>query len=297
MKKLAFRFIISTILMFTLTTMVSSCGSADTDPVLTNVFKTTLVESYETESSVSIEYMRCYNGKVFTAYQNNGVDVIVRSISDDGVSEESTYKVSWFSENSEVYLQNFDLRDGRPVFLLSVPDENALRLDYYVLECGGDNEEGILLPEFNQTAELFAAGSEYIVFASTDNISVFSYDGALVSECDIDGELTTMTETNLAYRNGNKYYISSFNAASGTISDTAEVKLDGVRNIYFDENCNHYADTKDLLYCILLKATNIRRSSAGKIPLLIIRLYLSFLLSTATTRHIIGVTLSSTKIR
>ena len=159
MKKLAFRFIISTILMFTLTTMVSSCGSADDNLVLTNVFRTTLAESYDTDSSVSIVYMRCYNGKVFTAYQN-GWNVIVRSISDDGVSEESTYKVPRFSENSEVYLQNFDLRDGKPVLLLSVPDENALRLNYYVLECGGDNEEGILLPEFNQTAELFAAGSD-----------------------------------------------------------------------------------------------------------------------------------------
>ena len=153
MKKLAFRFIISTILMFTLTTMVSSCGSTDDKPVLTNVFKATLAESYDTDSSVSIEYMRCHDGKVFTAHQNGG-DVIVRSISDDGVSE-STYKVPWFSENSEVYLQNFDLRDGKPVLLLSVPDENALRLNYYVLECGGVNEEGILLPEFNQTAELF----------------------------------------------------------------------------------------------------------------------------------------------
>lgn len=247
MKKLAFRFIISTILMFTLTTMVSSCGSADDNLVLTNVFRTTLAESYETESSVSIVYMRCYNGKVFTAYQN-GWNVTVRSISDDGVSEESTYKVPRFSENSEVYLQNFDLRDGKPVLLLSIPDENALRLNYYVLECGGDNEEGILLPEFNQTAELFAAGSEYIILASTDNISVFSYDGVLVSECDIDGELTAMTENNLAYRNGNKYYISSFDAENGTISDTVEVKLDGVRNIYFDENGNYYADTKDSLY-------------------------------------------------
>ena len=138
-------------LLIVVTTVVSSCGSVDDKPVLTNVFKATLAESYDTESSVSIEYMRCYNGKVFTAHQNGG-EVIVRSISDDGVSEESTYKVTRFSENGDVYLQNFDLRAGRPVFLLSVPDENALRLNYYVLECGGDNEEGILLPEFNQTA-------------------------------------------------------------------------------------------------------------------------------------------------
>ena len=237
------------LLLIVVSGVVSSCGSTDDKPVLTNVFKATLAESYDTDSSVSIEYMRCHDGKVFTAHQNGG-DVIVRSISDDGVSEESTYKVPRFSENSEGYLQNFDLCEGKPVFLLSVPRENALRLNYYVLECGGDNEEGILLPEFNQTAELFAAGSEYIILASTDNISVFSYDGVLVSECDTDGELTAMTENNLAYRNGNKYYISSFNAASGTISDTVEVKLDGVRNIYFDENGNHYADTKDLLYII-----------------------------------------------
>lgn len=136
------------LLLIVVSGVVSSCGSTDDKPVLTNVFKATLAESYDTDSSVSIEYMRCHDGKVFTAHQNGG-DVIVRSISDDGVSEESTYKVPRFSENSEVYLQNFDLRDGKPVFLLSVPDENALRLNYYVLECGGDNEEGILLPEFN----------------------------------------------------------------------------------------------------------------------------------------------------
>lgn len=282
------------LLLIVVSGVVSSCGSTDDKPVLTNVFKATLAESYDTDSSVSIEYMRCYNGKVFTAYQNGG-NVIVRSISDDGVSEESTYKVPWFSENSEVYLQNFDLRDGKPVFLLSVPDENVLRLNYYVLECGGDNEEGILLPEFNQTAELFAAGSEYIILASTDNISVFSYDGVLVSECDTDGELTAMTEITL--RTGTETNTISVPLTRGAELYPIPPKLSSMASETYILTKTAIITPTQRIHCILLKATNIRRSSAGKIPLLIIRLYLSFLLSTATTRHIIGVTLSSTKIR
>ena len=87
------------LLLIVVSGVVSSCGSTDDKPVLTNVFKATLAESYDTDSSVSIEYMRCHDGKVFTAHQNGG-DVIVRSISDDGVSDESTYKVPRFSENS-----------------------------------------------------------------------------------------------------------------------------------------------------------------------------------------------------